>query len=56
MITSSDVVKPLGVEAPAVAANMCPHCHAPIGTPHKDGCRDGPGLVGMHSEPVYTAQ
>jgi len=32
---------------PAAAANLCPHCLALIGTPHKEGCPDGPSLVGM---------
>jgi hypothetical protein len=56
MITSSDLVQPLGIDPPAAAANLCPHCQAFIGTPHKDGCPDGPGRVGMPSEPVFSAQ
>jgi hypothetical protein len=56
MSTPSGIDRPTDVDTIAVAANMCPHCHALIGTPHKDDCPDGPGLVGMPAVAVYTAE
>lgn len=38
----------------AVAANMCPHCHETMGHPHKVGCLDFGGQVGI--PPVVPRQ
>ncbi|MEX3983982.1 hypothetical protein AB4Y45_33895 [Paraburkholderia sp. EG287A] len=58
MIEIPGTVVPLAVddEPRAVASNMCPHCHSPVGAAHKEACPDGPGRVGYPQEPVYTAQ
>lgn len=36
----------------AVAANMCPGCHAVVGNHHAPGCRFGPGVVGQTPRPA----
>ncbi len=36
----------------AVAANLCPGCHAMVGTKHAPGCRFGPGVVGEPRRPA----
>lgn len=35
----------------AVAANLCPSCHAPVGQSHAPGCREFPGVVGTIRQP-----